>query len=63
MKYTISIERYSVGWYWTVSDGVAQYNGYSITKRGAIWFANRMAKRWAKDTMNSLSKESWEVEL
>ncbi len=63
MKYTISVEKFSVGWQWEVSNGYASYTGFSLTKRGAIWFANRIAKRWAKDEINRLNKESWEVEF
>jgi len=63
MKYTISVERFSIGWQWEVNDGFSYYSGFALTKRGAIWFANRMAKRWTKDRLNSLTKESWEVQL
>jgi hypothetical protein len=63
MKYTISINRHGWMWLWDVADGNGFHiSDYSLTKRGAIWTANRQAKKWARDRFDSLTKESWEVE-
>jgi hypothetical protein len=59
MRFEITIERTGWFWYWTVSDGPFEYQDATLTKRGAIWAANRKAKRWAKDKVNQLTKESW----
>ena len=63
MQFQITIERYGWQWYWKVSDGPYKYSDVTFTKRGAIWAANRQAKKWAKDKINELQKQTWTVNL
>jgi len=63
MKFEITVKRIGWLWHWSVENSGLVCNDYSLTKRGAIWAANRCAKRWAKDRVNALQKETWVVEL